>query len=101
MSDQERRITQRIDVGRSMTIEVGGKKMDAEILNISFGGVLLRAGTQPEVGETVTLHDEKLGAFDGQVVRHVNDGFALFLGQNEVTAKFAMNNLTSGLSGGQ
>jgi len=99
MSDQDRRVTQRIDVGRTITIECNGEKMDVEILNISFGGVLLRGSSQPEIGTAVTLHDENLGAFDGQVVRHVNDGYALFLGQNEVTAQFAMNNLTSSLSG--
>lgn len=101
MSDQDRRVTQRINVGRTILVEIDGEKMDVEILNISFGGILLRGKSQPNIGTTVIIHDTKLGPFDGQVVRHVNDGYALFLGQNETTAKFAMNNLTSGLSKAQ
>ena len=80
----------RIDIGREIKMEVDGKEFLGSVLNVSFGGSLLRCDERPSLGATVTLKDEFSGNIQGTVVRHTDEGFALSLGENEESANFAL-----------
>lgn len=84
----------RIGVGRTTHIIIGNFSYDVEILDISFGGVLLQSSQRPELGTEIELKDEHLGAITGKVVRHCDEGFAVQAETNEDMAQYALKSIT-------
>jgi hypothetical protein len=84
----------RIGVGRTTHIIIGNFSYDVEIIDISFGGVLLQSTQRPELGTEIELKDEQLGAIKGKVVRHCEEGFAIHADENEKMAQYALKSIT-------
>ncbi len=93
MSNFKKRAS-RIGVGRTTHIIIGNFSYDVEILDISFGGVLLQSNQRPELGTEIELKDEHLGAISGTVVRHCEEGFAIQADANEEMAQYALKSIT-------
>ncbi len=48
-----------------------------QTVNISPGGLLVTAPVRGEVGERIVAYLEHLGRIEGEIVRHVDEGFAM------------------------
>ena len=84
----------RIGIHRTTHIIIGNFSYDVEILDISFGGVLLQSSQRPELGTEVELKDEQLGSVRGTIVRHCDEGFAIQAESNEQMAQYALKSIT-------
>lgn len=56
-----------------------GFSLPCETKDLSEGGVALAAPVHGQAGERVTLHLEKIGQLDGEIVRSFEGGFAIAL----------------------
>lgn len=55
----------------------GSSEQGATLLDISAGGLALKADERPEIGTQVVVYVEALGRVEGHVVRHLGEGFAV------------------------
>ena len=55
----------------------GSSEQGAILLDISAGGLALKADERPEIGIQVVVYVEALGRVEGHVVRHLSEGFAV------------------------
>ncbi len=55
----------------------GGTEQQANLLDVSAGGLALTSEARPEVGTQVVVYVDELGRVEGHVVRHLNEGFAV------------------------
>lgn len=75
---RDRRRHQRVKVsllGRYMLRD--RREFPCQTIDMSPGGVLLFAPVKAEVGERVIVYLDQLGRIEGNVARHVDNGFAL------------------------
>jgi PilZ domain len=74
----ERRRHQRVQVqllGRFML--ENRREYPCQTVDISPGGIMLRAPVHPSIGERVIAYVDQLGRIEGRVVRHLPNGFAM------------------------
>ncbi len=95
MVENLKKRSNRISVLRPGLIEVNEQRYEVVIKNISFGGVYLISDLRPETGDEVILVDGKIGTLDGKVIRQTDDGFAVYLGQNNKAASYALRNVSA------
>lgn len=50
---------------------------EATLQNISAGGLMLKSDTQPDMGTQIIVYVQDIGRLEGEVVRHIPDGFAI------------------------
>ncbi len=66
------------------------REFPCTIIDVALGGVALSGPERGEIGETVIVYMDELGRVEGQIVRHVEGGFALRLTiTTRATEKFA------------
>lgn len=87
--------TKRIEIGQTINIHQGDKVVPAQVINLSFGGILLQSDLQPEMGSRINISNEFAGPLAGQVVRVTPENFALSLGESLDSAEFALQSITS------
>ncbi|NQV85014.1 MAG: PilZ domain-containing protein [Rhodospirillales bacterium] len=61
------RAHERKDVLLSANLLVGGKKVDCEIVNVSFGGAQVRVSGALQAGEKVILEIDPFGSYNTEV----------------------------------
>ncbi|WP_020591863.1 PilZ domain-containing protein [Kiloniella laminariae] len=56
----------------------------AECKDISGSGIRFKTKARPEPETMIEIHVDSLGRFEGQVIRHVTDGFVVQLSSSPV-----------------
>lgn len=87
--------TRRIDIGQTVQITHDDNHVEGIILNVSYGGVLLKTDLKLSLNDSVTLRHEDAGELNGSVSRNTDAGFAVTFGEDENSANFALNSITS------
>jgi hypothetical protein len=66
------------------------REFPCTIIDVALGGIALSGPERGEIGETIIVYMDQLGRVEGEVVRHLEDGFALQLTiTTRATEKFA------------
>lgn len=94
LSDDRRRF-QRVNVpllGRFM--RQNKEEYPCQIVNVSAGGVALRAPISGEIGERIVIYIDTLGRIEGEIVRSYPEGFALNLNASAYKREKIANQLT-------
>ena len=77
-SGDERRKHRRIEAPlKARFMNEAGEEQPALIINISAGGALLKAKQPPAFGEIVVIYVDRVGRFDGRVIRSSESSFAV------------------------
>jgi hypothetical protein len=85
----------RIKIGQAVQLRHNKELFDGTILNVSYGGILISSELKLGVGDKVTIIHETAGELKGSVPRVTEDCFAVFFDENESSATFALNSITS------
>ena len=91
----DRRRYQRVNLpllGRFM--RENKQEYPCQIINMSPGGIAVRAPIVGEMGERVVIYLDTLGRFEGNLVRTYEDGFALHLNASSYKREKIANQLT-------
>lgn len=91
----DRRRFQRVNVpllGRFM--RPNRDEHPCQIVNVSPGGIAVRAPVTPEADERIVLYVDNLGRIEGRVVRAYHEGFALELSASAYKREKIANQLT-------
>jgi PilZ domain len=74
----DRRKYARVDLPlKARFLDDKGEERPCIVLNVSAGGALLRAKNPPAFGKAVVLYIDKLGRFEGRVIRSGGNSFAI------------------------
>jgi PilZ domain len=74
----DRRKYVRVDLPlKARFLDDKGEERPCIVLNVSAGGALLRAKNPPAFGKAVVLYIDKLGRFEGRVIRSGGNSFAI------------------------
>lgn len=87
--------TKRIKIGQAVKVQLHGEETDASVIDISYGGIRIKSDIKPEIGEKITIVEERAGELVGTVVRYTAGGFAVEFGEGEFSANFALQSITS------
>ncbi|OUS18723.1 hypothetical protein A9Q97_00470 [Rhodospirillales bacterium 47_12_T64] len=79
----ERRLFPRYLRGLKALINLGDSWETTECKDISGCGIRFITDQRPELKQTIEIHIDNLGRFEGIVLRHVEDGFAVQLKASE------------------
>lgn len=90
-----RKRTKRIDIGHEVKVRHDNGQAEATILNVSYGGVLISSTLKLSVTDAVTIIHDEAGELNGSVVRNTDTGFAVQFIEDEDSANFALNSITS------
>lgn len=61
-----------------------------DCFDISGGGICLLSPTRPEISETIELHIEGYGRFEGETIRHLTNGFVVqFISSEHILEQLA------------
>jgi len=71
-----------------------GREQAGELIDISAGGLAIKSEEPVEIGDIVIVYIDGLGRFEGFVVRHVNEGFAVELRSNQRKREKTADQLT-------
>ncbi|WP_419901525.1 PilZ domain-containing protein [Kiloniella sp.] len=93
-SSKERRRFPRYNCELKALINLGESWETTECLNISGGGICFSTRLRPALDNTIKIHIDNFGRFEGIVLRHMKDGFAVQLNASE----FIMQQLAEQLS---
>lgn len=67
----------RLKVKKAVRVEVGDKVIDGETVDISAGGAALTVRVDMTTEQFVKLHLGKFNELTGEIVRELDDGFAM------------------------
>lgn len=73
----EKRTHTRKDVNADIRVEVDGKVVHGKTHDISLSGVAINSLVELTTEQFVRMHLEKIGELTGEVVRELEDGFAV------------------------
>lgn len=73
----EKRTHSRKSVNKDVDVEVDGKVVKGKTYDISLSGVAINSLVELTTEQFVRLHLEKIGELTGEVVRELEDGFAV------------------------
>jgi hypothetical protein len=94
-SGNDRRRFQRVNIpllGRFM--RENKQEYPCQIVNVSAGGIAVRAAITGEMGERIVIYIDTLGRIEGKIVRVNEDGFALQLSASGYKREKIANQLT-------
>ncbi|MCG8504229.1 MAG: PilZ domain-containing protein [Sphingomonadales bacterium] len=92
MESSERRRAKRLVVSRQCKVGIGGEFLQAGLADLSEIGARLIIGKQPEIGTEVELQLDPVGSLSGHVVRHTEDGIALYFDTTTTMAAAFLRN---------
>ena len=93
--DEDRRRHSRVEVAlKARFMTLAGGEHPCLVANISAGGALLRAKIPPKIGDVVILYVDRLGRFEGEVVRAGLNSFAMSYASGRNRARKIADNLT-------
>lgn len=91
----DRRRFYRVDIrlfGRFM--RENKREYPCQVINVSPGGLALRAPVVPELGERIVAYIDELGRVEGEMVRAVDEGFAIRLTASDYKREKLADQLT-------
>ena len=92
---QERRRFKRVELsllGRYMLSD--RREYPCRTIDVSVGGLALAGPARGEIGERVVAYFDALGRIEGNIVRHLENGFAMTATLNQVKQEKLVNQLT-------
>jgi hypothetical protein len=76
--NDDRRKHHRVDAPlKARYLDAAGDEQPCLVMNVSAGGALLRAKTTPPFGSHVVIYIDRLGRFEGRVIRSGEKSFAV------------------------
>lgn len=98
-SPDERRRHKRVDLAlKARVLKQNGEEEPCLVVNISAGGVLLKAVNPPQAGEKVVVYIDEIGRHEGYVIRSAKHHFAVDYRNRPKKAKRAADTLTYALN---
>lgn len=98
-SEDERRRHRRVSMPlKCRFLTEKGVECEAEVLNISAAGAMLRSKFPPRIGHTIVLYVDQLGRIEGKVVRSANNTFAVSYPKRRERQAIIADHLTSALN---
>lgn len=98
-SADERRRHRRVDLAlKARVLKADGEEEPCLVVNISAGGVLLKAVNPPQAGEKVVVYIDDVGRHEGFVIRSAKHHFAVDYRNRPKKAKRAADTLTYALN---
>ncbi len=95
----ERRRYRRVDLSlKARVLKADGVEEPCLVINVSAGGVLLKAVNPPQAGEKVVVYIDNVGRHEGQVIRSAKHHFAVDYRSRRAKTKRAADNLTYALN---
>lgn len=95
----ERRRHRRVDLAlKARVLKQDGEEEPCLVVNISAGGVLLKAVNPPQAGEKVVVYIDEVGRHEGYVIRSAKHHFAVDYRARPKKAKRAADTLTYALN---
>jgi hypothetical protein len=67
----------RAALSRFVVLTLDGQECSCTLLDLSGGGAAVKTHLRPAIGKAVNLQVPGLGFFQGEVVRHLDDGIAI------------------------
>lgn len=98
-SADERRRYRRVDLAlKARVLKADGVEEPCLVVNISAGGVLLKAVNPPQAGDKVVVYIDDVGRHEGYVIRSAKHHFAVDYRSRPKKAKRAADSLTYALN---
>lgn len=99
LSPDERRRHRRVGLAlKARVLKPGGDEEPCLVVNVSAGGVLLKAVNPPQAGEKVVVYIDDVGRYEGLVIRSAKHHFAVDYRARKAKTRRAADNLTHALN---
>lgn len=99
LSPDERRRHRRVGLTlKARVLKQDGDEEPCLVINISAGGVLLKAVNPPQAGEKVVVYIDTVGRYEGLVIRSAKHHFAVDYRARKAKTRRAADNLTHALN---
>lgn len=73
----------------------GGTEQKGQLLDISVGGVAIESPARPSVGTPIIVYIDEVGRTEGEVVRHLDNGFAVAFNASQAKRERLADRLTA------
>jgi len=91
----DRRRFQRVNIpSRGRFMRKDKQEYPCEIVDMSAGGIAVKAQETGEIGERIIIYSENMGRIEGEVVRVFQNGFALKISASAYKREKTVNKLT-------